>query len=562
MKTKKFLAVLFAAVLLFSCCACSGGEKDDGVLKAEDVIIAPNAENIDTTKYYTGIPDDLSVIYADGSMSVVPQKPFDEGPTPEEVSGGRATHPEKCIFVYYNGVLYNTYTLNMDNAELPGFITGSGGILVLNISGKCAINTYTEGNAFENFDCVVLTGDGELLINGGSGTINSSSKFMDLPALIVNGPKVICQNFTSSSEDSEALLMFDGELNAGIADLDGKASLYGGSFAAGNLYGSEISELYLNDGVWFAGYSEEASVAKITVDGGEVYFMSALPAETEIAVNGGSITAPEISNNNVSKKRGAEVIDPNADKSPVYGYNDITEEQLTLAGGGFDYKTPLLTKAADDVIFTNMLTLNGAEVSVFAPWGGLRVELEGANFINAAGGCGMPSGMFTGSGSIDISGPFNIYSWGSMARPYLEINGASVRIHSGDTKIAEVFSMDGEGDETGSLAVKNGGLLEFDGNAWLRNSVVSVEDGSFVCSREMYMESGALVISGGEVHLKNFAIGEGDIEITGGEVYVEEGLFTEKGNISVSGAKVHIADEGMINSEKGKVNIDDGCLVK
>ena len=276
-----------------------------------------------------GMPEDIALYLGDGTTEDLKIKDFDQGVTIENVTDGKAKHILDYQGVLWDGKLYRSYVIKAENAVLPGFYTGSGGILVLDISGECSIqNGDSENACFNGFDSVIIIGDGKLTVNNGEGLIDINENKFEIPALIINGVDVVCERVNiSNNKGNLTYLQMGGSLETNLLKANKDVCIAGGELKTSGFLDSKIERLVVRDGMALIGaiIGEESEVKEIIVSGGKISFLETLPENTYIKAGAGMIVAPELSKHTNYKKGKAEILDTYVDGNPLYEYYDIEE---------------------------------------------------------------------------------------------------------------------------------------------------------------------------------------------------------------------------------------------
>ena len=458
---------------------------------------------------------------------------FAQGEKLSELTEGKAKRLSSGGRVAWNGELYNAYTIAADNCALPNLRPHTGGILRLDITGKCTVDGGGEEFAcFAGFDCVVITGSGELTITNTSG-LGPGSGRLPIPALMVDGGVTLrCGSIqvAANSAGIPALVLLDGTVCLHSLWLGGGELVHaGGLLSANSIF--EASEATFRGGVTLLGDMNDCGNMKVILSGGELYLADTLPADATVEAGAGTLCAKGVGQMPVTIYKAARVLDSEIDGSPL-AYTDYSEEWAgAISGAAWD---GLTVQMAEKLWFMGKLTMENGRADELKPWGALWLELKGENFVQTE--LGGTSCLFTGGGSLTAD-TVNIWGWGGMHTPVCSI-----------MEDAEVYCTDlrmgSNADKSGTVVV-DGGSLTVDREFWLQNGTLEVRGGLVRLCGDAAIETGDLTIYDGTVIIENgLWIGSGDVNLAGGTLVLPGGADT----LTLDNGEIH-KDGGTITAE-------------
>lgn len=474
------------------------------------------------------ISEFYGVTMPDGTYLNLALKPFDEGISIEDFSKNGAKRGTSEIVVW-DGEGYYAFTVEANNCNLPNLSSVSGGILLLKISGDCYIDGGgSEKACFENFDSVVITGDGTLTIENTSG-IGSGGRDLPLPALIItDGITLTCDRITTTSNKDYSLnvAMLGGTLIAeDVFFNNGELLVAGGEVLLRNLF--DVSKLTFRDGTSFIDRINCENTV-IVMSGGKAYFGDALPSTVTVEGGAGTLSASGIPAVTINDY-GAEILD--SEKNSSLYYQTIFDNSWGKFDGA-QWNSKSINNIDGKYYFGGVMKLKECTASNVLPWGSLWLELVGKNTLKEA--IGGESIVFSGEGELNTP-KFNV--WSTVHSPIVAVlDSCSVNVTGG-----EEVGIGSNSKETGLFLV-DGGSFTCNGNLWLQNSSLTLRGGTLHIKGDCNIECGSIDISGGTLILdKNCWIGKGNVNISGGTVIIKGGvdaICADDGQISVTGGEV------------------------
>ena len=420
----------------------------------------------------------------------------------------------------WDGETYHALTISAENCAVPNIAPASGGILRLNITGDCEVVTAPELGVFEGFDCVLVTGTGTLRLDD----LTCGGGALGLPALIVDGDvTLICSSVTLTQNAAQplALVQRGGTLLTERFATDGTVLQAGGVLLA---RGMAAGELYLRGGTALIDWVDSENTA-ITLAGGAGYFACELPAGTHIEGGVGTLTAQGLSQATVTEH--AASVTAGDDAQSFYYQTAFSPDWLPdgTAGAAWDSLTLAETGAG---YFAGTLRLENARLESLIPWGALHAELAGESVVDGdLGGTGL---LADGDGALSVR-TLGLYGWGGL-------NGALI-VEENAHIAAETVQLDSASG--GEAAVTIAGELACAGEVWMKNAALTVS-GTLRADGPVSIERGRVEITGGTVYLaEGLWLGEGDVVVSGGEVIVPGGadaICCDNGKLLVTGGTV------------------------
>lgn len=155
-------------------------------------------------------------------------------------------------------------------------------------------------------------------------------------------------------------------------------------------------------------------------------------------------------------------------------------------------------------------------------------ELAGESVVDGdLGGTGL---LASGDGALSVR-TLGLYGWGGL-------NGALI-VEENARIAAETVQLDSASG--GEAAVTIAGELTCAGEMWMKNAALTVS-GTLRADGPVSIERGRVEITGGTVYLaEGLWLGEGDVTVSGGEVIVPGGadaICCDNGNLLVTGGTV------------------------
>ena len=266
----------------------------------------------------------------------------------------------------------------------------------------------------------------------------------------------------------------------------------------------------------------DAETMQIILSGGAGYFACALPAGTHIEGGAGTLTAQDLSQADIAEY-GAEILAGDAAENRYY-QTTFSPDWLP-EGAAYDSLTLLETPAG---YFAGTLRLENAALPELIPWGALHLQLAGENTISGnIGGTGL---LLGGGGSLTVQ-TLGLYGWGGL-------DGALI-IEENTRVAAETVQLDSA--DGGESYAEIRGALTCAGEIWMKNAALTVS-GELHADGAVSIERGRVEITGGTVYLaEGLWLGEGDVVVSGGEVIVPGGLDAiccDHGEVLVTGGTV------------------------
>lgn len=482
------------------------------------------AEAVAGTHAAANASDGVSQVYGvhlpDGEFADLRQSAGADGVTVEEFSNGGAVRESAASQLAWDGETYHALTISAENCAVPNIAPASGGILRLNITGDCAVVTAPELGIFEGFDCVLVTGTGTLRLDD----LTCGGGALGLPALIVDGDvTLICNSvtLTRNAEQPLTLVQRGGTLLTERFQTDGTALLAGGVLLA---RGMAAEELYLCGGTALIDWVDSENTT-ITLAGGAGYFACELPAGTHIEGGAGTLTAQSLSQATVTEY--AASVTAGDDAQSFYYQTAFSPDWLPegTAGAAWDSLTLSETGAG---YFAGTLRLENAQLESLIPWGALHAELAGESIVDGdLGGTGL---LADGDGALSVQ-TLGLYGWGGLSGALIVAEAARIA--------AETVQLDSASG--GEAAVTIAGELTCAGEVWMKNAALTV-GGTLRADGPVSIERGRVEITGGTVYLaEGLWLGEGDVVVSGGEVIVPGGadaICCDNGNLLVTGGTV------------------------
>ena len=429
---KKRLALCLAAALLFLC-ACAETElpapsepeetepsseavqpvqltedcKIYSDLAAEEIVYAFDSGRGGEVSYRSGMPEslyavrggELEEINVSGMTSDALSVAEAFGESAQQISGEGAT----CLS--WDGNRYICFTIRVEDTELPALTAPTGGILALEVHGDCRMDPGdAEWAALSGFDCVILSGDGTLTLNGGLKTGGTA-----LPALILNGVALAADNTdTATTGDGLAFLQFSGGLRTELLRVQGDLCVTGGELSAGQIFESTVKNAVFRGGTALIGACDASAVETLILSGGTAAFFEPLPAGCAVRAGAGLLCAPGLSG--VSGSDGCTVLDADADGTIFYGHLELNEEQLAAQDAAGITQTRFLpVQAAQNLWLSGCLRLENAEVERLTPWSGLWLDAEGESTVGGEEKLGAPALLITGGGKLTLRGGVGLF---------------------------------------------------------------------------------------------------------------------------------------------------------
>lgn len=576
---KKRLALCLAAALLFLC-ACAETElpapsepektepssesvqpaelpedcKIYSDLAAEEIVCAFDSGRGGEGSYRSGMPESLYAVRGGELVEINVSGMTSDALSVAEAFGenARQISGEGATCLSWDGNRYICFTIRVEDTELPALTAPTGGILALEVHGDCRMDPGdAEWAALSGFDCVILSGDGTLTLNGGLKTGGTA-----LPALILNGVALAADNTdTATTGDGLAFLQFSGGLRTELLRVQGDLCVTGGELSAGQIFESTVKNAVFRGGTALIGACDASAVETLILSGGTAAFFEPLPAGCAVQAGAGLLCAPGLSG--VSSSDGCTVLDADADGTVFYGHLELNEEQLAAQDAAGITQTRFLpVQAAQNLWLSGCLRLENAEVERLTPWSGLWLDAEGESTVGGAEKLGAPALLITGGGKLTLRGGVGLFGYERYHRACLVLRDAEVQITDATEDAIYMGNATGEND----LLLVQSGALRADGGVWLDHAEVHVEngtvqiggsfgmgggsltvDGGEVTLHELFLESGELVINGGIVTLDSCCIQNGNITLNGGTLVLPNGresVVTENGSLSVNGGEI------------------------
>ncbi|MCI6088954.1 MAG: hypothetical protein MR695_00005, partial [Solobacterium sp.] len=170
-----------------------------------------------------------SVWYDNQYLGVV-RKEFDEGIKLEDIMSNGSSFANKEGYFLWDSKRYTPIYMDVKGGYVPNVSPNEeGGILWLNINGKC----FGDGGAidvscFSGFNTVIISGNGELEIEGG---IECGGGTLALPALIIDGDvELECDSISVTKNDDNipALFVRNGKVDVDQIFVSGDVLISGG----------------------------------------------------------------------------------------------------------------------------------------------------------------------------------------------------------------------------------------------------------------------------------------------------------------------------------------------
>ena len=499
--------------------AAETGGAEDG----DDFPLSPRA--------YEGVGEVYAVRMPDGSYTDLVTSQFGEGVTLEDFSGGGAERVASTHALAWNGETYYAFSIAADNCAIPNIRPDAGGILRLEISGDCWVDGGGEEySTFENFDCVLISGSGTLLIRDTSA-VETGGRSLPVPAFIIDGDVDVYVDSLSCAPNEGCAVsaaVLRGALHTGRLDAAGGDVLT----ADGLLLARQVSgcaKLVFRGGTALID-SVDGDAPTVILSGGEAYIAEDIPGGTVVEAGAGTLAAGNIAGAQVNDY-GASVLDRDADGSRYYATTYSTE-------WAYENETVWIPLSAECVNerywFAGTLGLENNEFSSLSPWGAAHITLSGENRVtNDLGGASL---LFTGGGSLTVEQQCGVWGWGAVHEPVFAVtDGAEVTVR------CDEFAMGSEAGGEGLLLVDGGGFTA-EHDLWLQNAVLEVRGGSVHVMGGIAIEHGGIIVSGGTLIIDGTLwLGEGNINVTGGELIIPGGadaLALDAGEIFVSGGAI------------------------
>ena len=483
-----------------------------------------SAEAVEGTHAAANASDGVSQSYGvhlpDGQFADLRQSAGADGVTVEEFSNGGAVRESAASQLAWDGETYHALTISAESCAVPNIAPASGGILRLNITGDCEVVTAPELGIFEGFDCLLVTGTGTLRVEN----LTCGGGALGLPALIVDGDvTLICDSvtLTQNAEQPLTLVQRGGTLLTERFATDGTVLQAGGVLLA---RGMAADELYLRGGTALIDWVDSENTT-ITLAGGAGYFACELPAGTHIEGGAGTLTAQSLAQATVNEYAASVAAGDEAQSR--YAQTTFSPDWLPdgTAGAAWDSLTLAETGAG---YFAGTLQLENAQLESLIPWGALHAELAGENTVSGdLGGTGL---LASGDGSLTVR-TLGLYGWGGLSGALIVAENAHIA--------AETVQLDSASG--GEAAVEIAGELTCAGEVWMKNAALTVS-GTLRVDGPMSIERGRVEITGGTVYLaEGLWLGEGDVVVSGGEVIVPGGadaICCDHGELLVTGGMV------------------------
>ncbi len=523
---KKLICLMLALFYLLSVPAyCEEPLSEDAVLPESCRTWYDIAENSGASDGSLGLPlaaralDGLSNTYGvrlpDGEYTHLRLLPFDdEGVSLDEFSGGRAVREHSVYRAAWNGEEYSPFAIAADDCAIPNLTAGEGGVLRLDITGECTVNAGGEEyGCFENFDCVLITGDGTLRIENSSG-INCGGRDLPLPALILDGDvTVYCDTVIAAPNADTGLsaAILGGTLCAEFLYTEGGEIINaGGHMLARHMY--DVSRMTLRGGVSIIDELVSPG-AEIVLSGGTGCISEQLPSGTVVEGGSGMFAAAGLASADV-RCYSAALFDAEADGSP-YRPTAFDESWGGIPGAEWDDLS--LADIDGRYFFAGEMTFSGVSAETVLPWGALHLRLRGGNKIS--GNLSGSSLLFDGGGTLDVNS-IGVYGFGSVHCPVFAVTGGSGVTLSG----SDEFFMDSDAQSEGLFLVDDNSSFECAGDFWMRNSVLEVRSGTVHLGGSCSIEHGGIIVSGGRLIIDgSLWIGDGDVTVSGGELIMTSG---------------------------------------
>ena len=465
------------------------------------------AEAVAGTHAAANASDGVSPVYGvhlpDGEFADLRQNAGADGVTVEEFSNGGAVRESAASQLAWDGETYHALTISAENCAVPNIAPASGGILRLNITGDCAVVTAPELGIFEGFDCVLVTGTGTLQLED----LTCGGGALGLPALIVDGDvTLICSSvtLTRNAEQPLTLVQRGGTLLTERFQTDGTALLAGGVLLA---RGMAAEELYLRGGAALIDWVDSENTT-ITLAGGAGTLTAQSLAQATVTAYAARVTAGD-------------------DAQSRYDQTAFSPDWLPDGTAGAAWDSLTLSETATGY-FAGTLRLENARLESLIPWGALHAELTGENTVSGdLGGTGL---LASGDGALSVR-TLGLYGWGGLSGALIVEEAAHIA--------AETVQLDSTSG--GEAAVEIAGELTCAGEMWMKNAALTIS-GTLRADGPVSIERGRVEITGGTVYLaEGLWLGEGDVVVSGGEVIVPGGadaICCDNGNLLVTGGTV------------------------
>ena len=465
------------------------------------------AEAVAGTHAAVNASDGVSPVYGvhlpDGEFADLRQNAGADGVTVEEFSNGGAVRESAASQLAWDGETYHALTISAENCAVPNIAPASGGILRLNITGDCAVVTAPELGIFEGFDCVLVTGTGTLQLED----LTCGGGALGLPALIVDGDvTLICSSvtLTRNAEQPLTLVQRGGTLLTERFQTDGTALLAGGVLLA---RGMAAEELYLRGGAALIDWVDSENTT-ITLAGGAGTLTAQSLAQATVTAYAARVTAGD-------------------DAQSRYDQTAFSPDWLPDGTAGAAWDSLTLSETATGY-FAGTLRLENARLESLIPWGALHAELTGENTVSGdLGGTGL---LASGDGALSVR-TLGLYGWGGLSGALIVEEAAHIA--------AETVQLDSTSG--GEAAVEIAGELTCAGEMWMKNAALTIS-GTLRADGPVSIERGRVEITGGTVYLaEGLWLGEGDVVVSGGEVIVPGGadaICCDNGNLLVTGGTV------------------------
>ena len=465
----------------------------------------------------------------DGQNAELALNAAQEGVTLEEFSGGGAKQSSSYGQIVWNGEAYHALTIDAADCAIPNLRPNGRSLLRLNITGICTVDGGGEElGCFAGFDCVLLTGSGELRIQNSAG-LTPGGGDLPLPGLIVDGEVTLTGGIVAPQPNEGgalALAQLGGTVKTEmLRGNGGELLLAGGTLLARDV--REFTDLTFRDGTALLDWLEGAELT-LVLSGGACYLAGPLPEGTTVESGAGVLAAQDVSaadiRGDAERALGGEAA------VSRYFQTTYSEDWLNTADRSGMIWEPLTLTTAGGGWFAGTLSMEDAAADELLPWGALWLRLAGENTVSGdVGGTGL---LIEGEGSLSV-GALNLWGWGGIHHPTFTQRGSSVTTGG--------FSMGCNSGETAAFEV-SGGSFTCTGETWMQNAALVISGGEVRFAQPCNLDGGSVTVTGGTVYLEQgLWLGSGDITVTGGEVVVRggmDGLIAEHGTVYVTGGTV------------------------